>query len=71
MDGAGTLPLQPPGESVPWPLGAVSGPAAAAAGCLCLTAGAAAAARSAAEGLGSAAAWKPTSGPSHAAAVAG
>lgn len=42
VDGVGTHPLLLPGECVPWPLDAVSAPAAAAAaaaGCLYLTAG--------------------------------
>lgn len=58
VDGVGTLPPLLPGENVPWPLGAVTAPAAAAAGCPYLTAGAAAAAvASAAGGLEYAAAW--------------
>lgn len=39
VDDVGIHPLLLPGECVPWPLDAVSAPAAVAAGYLCLTAG--------------------------------
>lgn len=68
VGGVDTLPRLLPGESVPWPLGAVSVPAAAA-GYLYLTG--AAAAGSAAGELDSAAAWMSTNVEQRPAAAAG